>query len=194
MPDLLASSSERTVFRGRLHAVVELDMRNNERTVTFERVRRAPGTRLLIVSPQRTLLLTREYRYETGDWDMRLPGGKVFDRLTDYEECLASGEDIVAVASEAARREAREEAGVAAQSLELFHRSPCGATVEWDLFYFVVHNYEALEEGQQLEDDEHITLRWYPLEEVRALCLNGSIGEDRSVGVLLRWLAQELGN
>lgn len=59
--------------------------------------------------------------------------------------------DIVEEAKKAATREAREEAGVMIQNPELIHSSHCGANVEWDLYYFLVTEFD--DTGEHDRDD-----------------------------------------
>ena len=60
--------------------------------------------------------------------------------------------DIVEEAKKAATREAREEAGVMIQNPELIHISHCGANVEWDLYYYLVTEFD--DTGEHDRDDE----------------------------------------
>lgn len=66
-------------YRGRIIEVVE----EKYGTRTFEIARRSPGVRALIVRDGK-ILLSREYRTEVDEYDFRLPGGKVFDTLSEY--------------------------------------------------------------------------------------------------------------
>ena len=59
---------------------------------------------------------------------------------------------------------------------------------DWDLYYFLVTQYEQLTEGQSLEAGEQITTVEVTLKEAARMCMDGSIQEDRSVAVLLRYL------
>lgn len=158
-----------------------------EKRVTFEYARRSPGTRLIIVSDDK-VLLTKEFRREHGGWDYRLPGGKVFDRLADYNAFLKSKGDLLMRAKQAAKREAREEVGLKVKKLKHYHTSKCGATVDWDLFYFIVREFEMAKEGQRLEHGEEIEPVWLSFNMARETILKGKMKEDRSVGVLLRYL------
>ncbi len=179
--------AERILYKGRMIEIVEQDMLIGEKTKTFEFARRAPGTRLIIPKGDQ-LLLTREYRTEISDWDYRLAGGKVFDSLDEYNAFLQTGEDVMPQAMIAAKKEAVEEMGIIVDSLSHIATSHCGATIEWDLFYFVVDGFHNDSDGQHLELGEHIEVVEVPLEQVKAMCLDGSIKEDRSVAVLLRYL------
>ncbi|MEI8091899.1 MAG: hypothetical protein WCG98_06930 [bacterium] len=51
-------------------------------------------------------MLTKEFRKELDDFDYRLPGGKVFDTLNEYNE---HRDDIANYALTAVKRECEEE-------------------------------------------------------------------------------------
>lgn len=179
---------EQVTFQGKIIEIVEQPMQVGEEKITFEFARRAPGTRLIVPTEQDEILLTREFRPEIQGYDFRLPGGKVIDTLKEYKEFLSSGKDISVQAREAAIKEAREELGIEAKSIELFAISRAGATVQWDLYYFVVSEYT--QGSQDLELGEDITVVPTSTEEVRAMCLDGRIQEDRSALMLLRFLGK----
>lgn len=128
--------NEEIVFQGKIVEVVRQPMRIGKKSVVFESARRSPGTRLIIVDlKNKKLIITKEYRTEIDQYDYRLPGGKVFDSLSEYNQFLKSGSDILKPAVERATIEAREETGVIAKKVEHIHTSVNGATVIWDLFY-----------------------------------------------------------
>ncbi len=89
-------------------------------------------------------------------------------------------------AREAAIKEATEEAGIKPIELELLRVATCGGSFEWDLYYFVVKKYE--EVGQHLEEHEKIEIIKVSQAELRDVVLSGKMQEDRSVGVLLKYL------
>lgn len=181
------SGPEKVAYQGRIIEVVEQTMEAGGKTLTFEFARRAPGTRLIIPTSDGKISLTKEYRPEIQDYDYRLPGGKVFDTLKEYNAFIQTGKDIKAEAERAALKEAREEVGVIAEKAELFAISKCGATVEWDLYYFIVDEYTEANE-QALEEGEHIIVAPTTIEDARAMCLDGRIQEERSALMLLRYL------
>ena len=148
---------------------------------------RAGGKRGIIVKDN-SILITKEYRTELDDYDYRLPGGKVFDTLEDYKNAIKNDSDLLECAIHAAKKECIEETGLIADQLDLFKISKAGATVEWDLYYFITYNPVENENGQMLEAGEIIKPDWYSFEEVRQLCLDGKIKEDRTLGVLLTFL------
>lgn len=172
--------------RGRLFELVH-EVQPDGRV--FEVARRAPGVRVIIADrDNRKLLLTREFRKELSEWDYRLPGGKVFDSLEDYEAHRASGEDIIGIAEAKAIGESLEEAGIEVDSAELFKKSTLGATVEWDLYIFEAGNWR-LAKSQRLEAGERIvTDNWFSYDEVRQMILNGQMQEERIALILLQWL------
>jgi ADP-ribose pyrophosphatase len=179
---------EKITYQGRMIEIVEQPMKIGEKEVTFEHARRAPGVRLIVPMPDGKILLTREYRTHLNGYDFRLPGGKVIDSLDEYNAFLASKADIKEAAHTAAIKEAREEAGLDVTDLELFSVSKCGGSMEWDLYYFVVKSFTQGE--QSLEHGEDITPAPTSREEVKKMCLDGRIQEDRSALMLLRYLAQ----
>lgn len=177
------------MYEGRIIEVVETPMKVGDKTIRFELARRSPGVRIIAVKDGKMLLI-HEYRTEQDGYDYRLPGGKVFDALKDYRAHRDSPEAMMEHAKIAVIRETKEEMGLRVDDAEHIHTTSPGATVSWDLYYFVVEQFEELE-SQSLEDGEDITVKWKTLEEVEALCLNGSIKEERSVAVLLRYLAAQ---
>lgn len=156
----------------------------------FEVARRAPGVRLIIHDMSASkILLTKEFRHELGEWDYRLPGGKVFDSLEEFEAHRKSEDDIVDVAKQQAIREAQQEAGVEISSLELYKKSVLGATVEWDLYVFETTDWQLRVEGQELEVGEKINAdNWVSYDEARRMIFDGEMKEERISLVLLQWL------
>ena len=185
----LNKMAEQIVYQGRIIEVINKDVIVGDKTLTFEIARRAPGVRLIFVTAKK-ILLTKEYRHEHSAVDFRLPGGKVFDKLSDYNAFLESKGDLVEAAKTAVDREAFEEVGLKPTNKRLFHISKCGATVDWTLYYFIIDSFENIDSGQNLEHGEEIELFWCSHDEARKLAIDGSISEDRSVGVLLRYLEE----
>jgi 8-oxo-dGTP pyrophosphatase MutT (NUDIX family) len=186
------SGSETIAFKGKLIEVVHQKMQVGEKEFTLEFARRAPGTRLIIVSPDKKILLAKEYRTEIKGWDIRLPGGKVVDSLQEYNQIIKTGEDMLEKAQAAAKKEALEEVGLIVDDIKHIATSTCGATIIWDLYYFVVDKYHASSQGQKLELGENIISEWVSFTEAKELCLTGKVQEDRSAAVLLRFLAKNI--
>ena len=120
----------------------------NGKIINFEIARRAPGVRLIFIRQDKQgdqeILLSKEFRYELDDYDYRLPGGKVFDKLEEYLAALERDEDIATHAFNAAEREAKEECGLVPHNPKLIKISKNGATVEWDLYYFEISDFAVL--------------------------------------------------
>jgi len=174
--------------QGKIIEVVHEDVEINGKKKTFEFARRSPGVRL-IIPHKNGFLISKEYRHELKDYDYRLPGGKVFDSLKEYNQSLKAKTDIVKSAEQTARREAREEVGIDVKKLSFLHKSICGATVIWDLFYFKVIEFE--QKDQKLEEGEDITVEWVSAETAKEMCLDGRIREERSAPIFLRYLNGE---
>jgi len=176
------ASNESSAFQGKIGEIIYTKQKDGR---IFERYRRAPGTRLVHVSHDNKILVTKEYRQETGSIDIRLPGGKVRDTLKEYYNLLESDQDMVEAARETVIKEAREETGLIIHNPKLITKANSGATVEWDLYYFLATQYDEHPAGQQLEHGEEIEVTWMTLEELRTVIADGYMHEWRSVGVLL---------
>ena len=168
---------ETITHQGKIIEVVQKEIDLNGKKKVFEFARRSPGTRL-IISKDNKILLTKEFRNELSAYDYRLPGGKVFDTLEEYNIALNSGADINESAKLGAIKEAKEETGIEVKNISLYHKSICGATVIWDLFYFTVNEFT--EGTQRLEDGEDITFEFIDKEKVKEMCLSEEISEERS--------------
>jgi 8-oxo-dGTP pyrophosphatase MutT (NUDIX family) len=177
-PDL----PESIAFSGKIGEVIHTTQKDGR---IFERYRRPPGTRLVIISPDKKILVTKEHRSEAAGVDLRLPGGKVCDSLSDYHALLSSNESILEAAKKAAAKEALEETGLIIENPELITRATAGATVEWDLYYFLVDTYTESPHGQELEAGEDIAVTWLTATELQLAITEGQMQEWRSVGVLL---------
>lgn len=157
----------------------------------FERAIRPPGVRLILVNAEGKILLTKEFRSELGAHDFRLPGGKVYDTLSEYLPVRDDADALEAAVTRAARLEAKQETGVdEIHNLTLLAKSSAGASVEWDLYY-LTGDIGAMSE-QELEEDERergIDVGFYSKEQVLEMLKSGDIAEDRTTGVLFRYLS-----
>ncbi len=183
---------EKIVYEGKTFEVVHQPTRIGKRVFDFESVRRAPGVRLIIVRDKK-ILLAKEYRIELNGFDWRLPGGRVFDSLKEYHKGMEKHDDIMPHALAAARKECLEETGLIVKKISHFHTSHCGVTVKWDLFYFIVDEFEESPTGQQTEEGEIIYPEWKPFHVAKEMCLNGDIKEDRTASVLLKFISKNNG-
>ncbi len=188
--ETLAKPKLEVVYRGKMFEIVTWEGKPG---VTFEAAVRAPGVRLLIETEKdgaQALLMTKEVRRETDGVDYRLPGGKVFDTLLELDAHRESALDIAPKAKAAAEKEGREEAGVQSGDFIPLGISKAGASVEWDLHYFVVKNVVLGE--QELEELEKGDIDTVVLsgEEIFKKLSNGEIQEGRSAEKLWVWLVK----
>jgi 8-oxo-dGTP pyrophosphatase MutT (NUDIX family) len=174
--------SDEIAFSGKIGEVIQTRQPDGR---LFERYRRPPGVRLIIISPDNKILVTKEHRGEAGGVDLRLPGGKVCDSLEEYHALLDNGKDMVAAAAEAAIKEAREETGLIIINPQLVVKANAGATVEWDLYYFKITDYTENAGGQELESGEKIEVTWMDPQDLEQSIKRGEMQEWRSAGVLL---------
>jgi len=121
--------NEEVVFAGKIGAIVH--MRQPDGRV-FEQYRRPPGVRLILVSPEKHILLTKEYRHEPDGVDLRLPGGKVCDTWEEYQELMHSGKDMLEAVKEAGVKESIQETGYIIHNPNVLEKANAGATVDWD--------------------------------------------------------------
>lgn len=152
---------------------------------------RPPGVRLFLTSSEGHVLLTEEFRTEVGRKDFRLPGGKVFDDLESYLAIRGDEPALDRAVLHAAALEAKQEAGVdEIADLAIISKSIAGASIEWDLYY--VSGTIVSQSEQDLEEDERergIAVHFFPVEKVREMLRDGSIGEERTHVVLHRLLS-----
>lgn len=184
------SESETVFAKGKLFELIHKKQPDGR---IFEVARRAPGVRLIIADRvEEKILLTREFRSELNDWDYRLPGGKVFDSLDEYESNRSTESNIESTAFKKAKEESVEEAGIIVDDLSLYKKSILGATVEWDLYVFEVGKWDKADGGQRLEYGEQIeTDNWFSYSDVQKLILDGDMQEERIALILLRWIKKE---
>lgn len=171
-----------SVYKGQL---IEILRKNNSGKFK-EIARRAPGVRMIIVDQHNRFLISRERRgYLAQKWDYRLPGGKVVDTLEEYLDILHSTnpkslqEKIIS----AVHQEGKEEVGMTIHTMLPFHVSISGGTIDWDLHYFEIREFER--GTQELHDDEDIEIIEMPVEDVIDLVLLKKMSEDRSRAVLI---------
>ena len=186
---------EKSVFNNGFFEFLETEeeflIDGNKRNIKRTMVRRPPGIRALIVDKEKKkILLSKEFRYELNEWDYRLPGGKVFDSLRDYKESIKNN-DVLKHVEKTVSKEVLEEIGLIVKNQKLIKVSKDGASVIWDLYYYEITDYEISNDGPHLEDTEIVDgYVWKSFDEVIDLCINNSIHEDRSVGVLLTYILE----
>ena len=173
--------SSQTVFQGRVFSVVSDEVEEPGDVRARRDVIRHPGSIVVAAiddsdrrkGPQ--LLLERQYRYAADARLWELPAGRI-----DPGESELS----------AAKRELLEETGYTAgkwQRALAFYASP-GFLDE------VMHVYIArgLKKGKaQPEDDERITVRFFPWKQVVKMALSGKINDGKTLAALF-WLEKQV--
>ncbi|MEM6997591.1 MAG: NUDIX hydrolase [Patescibacteria group bacterium] len=160
----------------------------------FELARRTPGVRIMLVDNDK-LLLNRESRHElAGSYDLRLPGGKVFDSLEDWLQVRDDPDELVEAAVQAAAREMHEECGVVIEpsDLRLLKRDINGGKGEWDLYYFHCSVFQLDPDGPAFSDTEAKEIdgwSWFDKEKARsqALDIEKGMSESRSARYVAAW-------
>jgi 8-oxo-dGTP pyrophosphatase MutT (NUDIX family) len=186
---MISESNARRDYSGKSirieSAVVHDGLGNHER---FEWAVRPPGVRVLVENKGKYAIV-REFRYELGRDDFRLPGGKVNNSTDDIDWRRAPDSTIWAAGEPAAYREIAEETGLEIGNLQRLHRSICGATVIWDLLYFgaIATGFGQPNQGPL----EHLELQWWTADKIISACRDGRIAEDRTVGFLWRFLCND---
>ena len=186
--------NEKIVYQGYVLEMVERHFERDGKSVVHERARRTPGSRTLVISDDNMVLFSREHRYELDGEDYHLPGGKVFDRLTDYNDYLATRptkDSLITTARDGAVLELKEEVGltVTPDMLEFCYLSPCGSTVDWDLYYFICRVPDTLLGEAALGSGESVKPEWHTVQEAYSIALDGTkMREDRSAAFVLRTL------
>ncbi|MFA5894570.1 MAG: hypothetical protein WC851_02250 [Candidatus Shapirobacteria bacterium] len=176
--------AETVIFEGSIIRVITKLSPSGKK---LEIATRPPGTRIILHNLNTNqILLNQEIRLDIGA-DYRLPGGKVRD--TNHEwDLIKDSSDLDDQIITAGAKESREECGYELTNPKLFTVSTSGGpTVYWDLYYIVATQFVDL--GHlSLEADEKIVPTWYPVEEVKKMCLEGKIREGRSVAAILQYL------
>ncbi len=194
MKNNIKKISDSPLYTAKLLQIVErrfqINKSGEQREFSIDVVRRPPGVRLLITDGSK-LLLGREFRSELESWDYRLVGGKIFESLDEYLVFLESDEDIVPKIESAIKNEGEEEAGITPTSFELLCKSTCGAIIEWDLYFYVVNKFDVIGLGNSTEINEIIEPVWVTFSQAIDMCISGEIQEDRSIGILLKYLLQQ---
>lgn len=178
------------MYRGKMFEIINFEGQSN---IKFEVAVRAPGTRLIIETEkdgQKALLMTKEIRREVEGYDFRLPGGKVFDSLEQFDLSKKNEDDISLMVKNAAEKEGKEEAGIRGGDYEYLGVSKDGASVEWDLHYFKVTNAEFGEQELEEYEQGNIEIIILSAKEIFEKLSRREIQEGRSADMLWFWLQQ----
>lgn len=190
-------------YQGRIFEILTTPMLVGGKRKDFELVVRPPGVRVIALDMEtRTVYLTKELRPETEGWDVRVPGGKIFDDIASYlpyyptPKTLNAQHPFMRCVFDAANREAGQELGAKLRDIEFVAKSVCGATVHWDLF-FVSAQVDGISQANTPEPGEVITAHPVEWREALELIDAGVLSEERSAiwlrRVLLRLMKEGSG-
>jgi ADP-ribose pyrophosphatase len=170
-------TESKTVFHGRVFDVVSDQVEEPDNVRAQRDIIRHPGSIVVLaVDDSRSkrdplLLLERQYRYAADARLWELPAGRI-----------DPGEDHLT----AAKRELLEETGFTASKWQRaisFYASP--GFVDEVMNVYVARG---LKKGKaQPEDDERITVRFFPLSQVKKMALTGKIRDGKTLAALF-WL------
>ncbi|MDP2666636.1 MAG: NUDIX hydrolase [Candidatus Diapherotrites archaeon] len=152
----------KSVFKGKFFRVEQASavFPSGKKTI-FERAVRPPSVVVFAFDKQKRVLITREYRQKTSEYDWRVPGGRV-----DKERNIHI----------AAQRELREETGYRAKKMKLFIEKDRLGILEWKLAAFLATDleYDPLEK----DEDEDISVHPKSLLTAYRMVLSGKIKND----------------
>ena len=170
--------SRKIGYRGKVYTVVADKVREPEGVTALREIIRHHGSVVVLaVDDSKTtprVLLERQYRYAADDYLWELPAGHI-----------DPGENPAA----AARRELMEETGLTAKKWKRalkFYVSPGILDETMEVFLAT-----GLTEGKaQLEDDERIQTKFFPLSVALKMAQNGTIRDAKTLASLF-WLDSE---
>jgi len=166
----------RTVeFNGRAFAVHRLDLLLPDgRTHDFELVAHHNSVSILPVDSQGNMLFVRQYRVGAETELLELPAG-----------VLEAGEDPL----EGAKREVREETGMAAGKIILLGQAYLAPGYASELMYFYLAS-DLFPSPLEQDADEFLSLVKIPVQEAYRLGRSGEIHDSKTLAALL--LAEEI--
>jgi len=172
--------SSKTVFKGKVFSVVSDELQEPDNVHARRDVIRHPGSIVVLAvddsGKESRVLLERQYRYAADERLWELPAG----RIDEGESELA-----------AAKRELIEETGFTASQWQralFFYVSP-GFLDETMSVYMAT----GLQRGEaQPEDDERISIRFFPLSQAVQMAISGKIKDAKTIASLL-WLEKKQG-
>lgn len=157
------------LYRGKIVALRCDDAQLPDGRACKREVVEHPGGASVLCILNGKVALVRQFRYAYGETLLEIPAGK-----------LNAGEDPMP----AAKRELEEETGLVAGRLEpltVLYPTP-GYTDE------KIYIYEATEvrEGRQrLDEDEFLSVEYYPLEEVERMIESGAVKDGKTIAALM---------
>jgi ADP-ribose pyrophosphatase len=164
-------SADRQIYKGR---IVDLRLEQvtlpNQRTVTLEIVRHPGAAAVVAMDADDCVILLRQFRHAAAGFIWEIPAGKL---------------DLGEAPVHCARRELREEAGVAARELvALGSILTAPGFCDERIHLFLARDLTPAE--QQLDDDEVLSVSRIPLPRAIEMIHVGEIEDAKSIAALHR--------
>ena len=157
---------EGKVFDVKKHTVELL----NGDTVTREQILHNGGVAVIAIDDDGMVFLVRQYRFGAGVETLEIPAGKLEKGENPYE---------------AGMRELREETGYKTDKLtSLGDFLPTPAYCSEKIYLYMANRLEYC--GQDLDDDEFLSVEKYPLDVLHEMVLKNEINDSKTVIAILK--------
>lgn len=157
---------EGKVFDVKKHTVELL----NGDTVTREQILHNGGVAVIAIDSDGMVFMVRQYRFGAGVETLEIPAGKLEKGENPYE---------------AGMRELREETGYKTDKLtSLGDFLPTPAYCSEKIYLYMANNLEYC--GQDLDDDEFLSVEKYPLDVLHEMVLKNEINDSKTVIAILK--------
>ncbi len=162
----------RTVARTRIFDVQSVDFRHpaRPRAQDFFVISAPDWVNVVALTPDRQLVLVRQFRYGTNDFSLEIPGG-----------VMDPGEDAIA----AGVRELREETGYVGTNARLLGRVHPNPAMQDNRCHLVLVEEARREAGLDWDADEEFEIMTRPVDEVYQLAYAGGITHAMVLDALL---------
>ncbi len=162
----------RTVARTRIFDVQSVDFRHpaRPRAQDFFVISAPDWVNVVALTPDRQLVLVRQFRYGTDDFSLEIPGG-----------VMDPGEDAVT----AGVRELREETGYVGTNVRLLGRVHPNPAMQNNRCHLVLVEEARREAGLDWDADEEFEIMTRPVDEVYQLAYAGGITHAMVLDALL---------
>lgn len=142
----------------------------NGDTVTREQILHNGGVAVVAIDNDGMVFMVRQYRFGAGVETLEIPAGKLEKNEDPYE---------------AGMRELREETGYKTDRLiSLGEFLPTPAYCSEKIYLYLADNLEHC--GQELDDDEFLSVEKYPLDKLYEMILNNEITDGKTIIALLK--------
>ena len=159
------------IYEGRVFDVKRhtVELQNGD-TVTREQILHNGGVAVIAIDSDGMVFMVRQYRFGAGVETLEIPAGKLEKGENPYE---------------AGMRELREETGYKTDKLtSLGDFLPTPAYCSEKIYLYMANNLEYC--GQDLDDDEFLSVEKYPLDVLHEMVLKNEINDSKTVIAILK--------